>query len=72
MSFDDPGRQFEETEKLPYEYQQHGPQSPITDAGHLSDPTDKLHSLHRGLAARQVSMIAIGGAIGSKPLSVTP
>ncbi|KAK4542481.1 hypothetical protein LTR36_006733 [Oleoguttula mirabilis] len=55
----------DEAEKLPYEYQQYGPQSPITDAGHLSDPTDQSHSLHRGLTARQVSMIAIGGAIGT-------
>lgn len=54
-----------DTEKLPYEYQQYGPESPITEAGHLTDPADEHHSLHRGLQARQVSMIAIGGAIGT-------
>ncbi|KAK5113031.1 hypothetical protein LTR85_011053 [Meristemomyces frigidus] len=59
------GGRDEEAEKLPYEFQTYGPQSPITDAGHLSDPTDKLHSLNRGLTARQISMIAIGGAIGT-------
>ncbi|KAK5109888.1 hypothetical protein LTR62_006495 [Meristemomyces frigidus] len=55
----------QDTEKLPHEYQQYGPESPITEAGHYSDPEDKGHSLHRGLSARQVSMIAIGGAIGT-------
>ncbi|TKA75145.1 hypothetical protein B0A55_03990 [Friedmanniomyces simplex] len=55
-----------DAEKTPYEYQQpHGPSSPITDAGKLSDPNDRQPSLHRGLSARQVSMIAIGGAIGT-------
>lgn len=29
-----------------------------------SDPDDPGHSLHRGLSARQITMIAIGGAIG--------
>ena len=28
-------------------------------------PTDKHHGLHRGLSARQVSMIAIAGTIGT-------
>ncbi|KAF3908281.1 hypothetical protein AA313_de0205838 [Arthrobotrys entomopaga] len=31
----------------------------------LSDPDDVGHSLHRGLQSRQVTMIAIGGAIGT-------
>ncbi|KAK6343563.1 hypothetical protein TWF730_011153 [Orbilia blumenaviensis] len=31
----------------------------------LSDPEDAGHSLHRGLRSRQVTMIAIGGAIGT-------
>lgn len=31
----------------------------------LSDPEDAGHSLHRGLQSRQVTMIAIGGAIGT-------
>lgn len=30
----------------------------------LSDPNNAKQSLHRGLSARQISMIAIGGAIG--------
>lgn len=50
---------------LPEEYQQYGPESPITEIGHLSDPAAPNESLHRGLQARQVSMIAIGGAIGT-------
>ncbi|KAK0322514.1 amino acid transporter [Friedmanniomyces endolithicus] len=55
-----------DTEKTPYEYQQtHSVSSPVTDAGKLSDPNDRHHSLQRGLSARQVSMIAIGGAIGT-------
>ena len=51
--------------KLPYDYHQYGPEDPISAAGHLSDPTDKQHSLHRGLSARQVTMIALGGALGT-------
>ena len=31
----------------------------------LSDPDDAGHSLHRGLQARQITMIAIGGALGT-------
>ncbi|KAK5732159.1 amino acid transporter [Elasticomyces elasticus] len=56
-----------DAEKTPYEYQQpYGSGSPVPhDAGKLSDPDDQGHSLHRGLSARQVSMIAIGGAIGT-------
>ncbi|KAI7533969.1 hypothetical protein KC316_g16635, partial [Hortaea werneckii] len=54
-----------EKAKLPYEYQQYGVEDPITVPGHLSDPTDERHSLQRGLSARQISMIAIGGAIGT-------
>ncbi|KAI7624622.1 dicarboxylic amino acid permease [Hortaea werneckii] len=54
-----------EKAKLPYEYQQYGVEDPVTAPGHLSDPTDERHSLQRGLSARQISMIAIGGAIGT-------
>lgn len=51
-------------EKAPYQLEQYGsPDSP--KLGGLSDPVDPSHSLHRGLQARQVSMIAIGGAIGT-------
>jgi amino acid permease len=31
----------------------------------LAEEVDKTHSLHRGLASRQITMIAIGGAIGT-------
>ncbi|KAK5126175.1 hypothetical protein LTR08_005014 [Meristemomyces frigidus] len=55
-----------DVEKLPYEYTQHNPPSPMTGSDHLSDPADaENHSLHRGLTAPQISMIAIGGAIGT-------
>ncbi|KAK0859687.1 amino acid transporter [Friedmanniomyces endolithicus] len=54
-----------DAEKTPYEYQQTHSVSSPADAGKLSDPDDRHHSLHRGLSARQVSMIAIGGAIGT-------
>jgi amino acid transporter len=37
----------------------------VGDQNQLSDPKDVHNSLHRGLQARQVSMIAIGGAIGT-------
>ncbi|GAB7356962.1 hypothetical protein MBLNU459_g7802t2 [Dothideomycetes sp. NU459] len=39
--------------------------SPLTEEGHLTLPEEAGHSLHRGLQSRQVSMIAIGGAIGT-------
>lgn len=42
---------------LPEEYHQYGPQSPITEIGHLSDPAAPNESLHRGLQARQVGEI---------------
>ncbi|KAF7188789.1 Dicarboxylic amino acid permease [Pseudocercospora fuligena] len=64
ISAEDQPRKLDE-EKLPYEYQQYGAESPVTEVGVLSDPKDSHHSLHRGLSARQVSMIAIGGAIGT-------
>jgi yeast amino acid transporter len=51
----------EEAQKEPYAYT--GPH--IDNPHHLSDPNDANHSLHRGLSARQVTMIAIGGAIGT-------
>ncbi|KAF7363396.1 AA-permease domain-containing protein [Mycena sanguinolenta] len=31
----------------------------------LNEPSDANHSLHRGLKARQISMIALGGAVGT-------
>ena len=34
------------------------------DGDSLHDP-DEVHGLHRGLKARQISMIALGGAIGT-------
>ena len=40
-------------------------EEPVHNPDHLSDPRDVNHSLHRGLNARQVTMIAIGGAIGT-------
>lgn len=54
----------EEGHKPPYSYEQYSDQ-PITSHHQLSDPRDAHHSLHRGLSARQVTMIAIGGAIGT-------
>lgn len=33
------------------------------DNGHYQD--DEQHNLHRGLKSRQITMIAIGGAIGT-------
>ena len=48
-------------EKGVYDYQTS--EQPVPEAGTLSDPRDAGHSLHRGLQARQVSMIAIGGAM---------
>lgn len=54
-----------DNEKHQYGYEQDGYESPVPEIGELSDPRDKDHSLHRGLQARQVSMIAIGGAIGT-------
>ncbi|KAF2770610.1 hypothetical protein EJ03DRAFT_326235 [Teratosphaeria nubilosa] len=50
---------------LPHENDRYGSNCPVAHAGTLSDPTDAEHSLERGLSARQVSMIAIGGAIGT-------
>lgn len=40
-------------------------EAPIQNPDHLSDPRDANHSLHRGLNARMVTMIAIGGALGT-------
>jgi amino acid transporter len=45
-----------------YSYESHGDSNEIA---HVSDPADGDKSLHRDLTARQVSMIAIGGAIGT-------
>lgn len=62
--WDSPERGYpsDENGKTPYEYGTNTVD--IADAQHFSDPNDKSHSLHRGLSSRQISMIAIGGAIG--------
>ena len=52
----------EEARRPPYEYQ---PNADVPGVAELSDPRDIRHSLHRALSARQLSMIAIGGAIGT-------
>lgn len=46
-------------------YQEQYEQPHISNPDHLENPRDAGHSLHRGLSARQVTMIAIGGAIVS-------
>lgn len=61
----------DDNRKTPYEYQQYGADTVnVVDAQHYSDPNDKSHSLHRGLRSRQISMIAIGGALGVYILSI--
>lgn len=55
----------EEGQRPPFGYPQDGGEGPITAKAQLSDPRDIHHSLHRRLSARQVTMIAIGGAIGT-------
>jgi len=64
----------EDAEKTHYAYDQyHVDAAAAVGAGvtELSDPTDVNHSLHRGLSARQVSMIAIVRhhhlCLGSRP-----
>lgn len=52
-----------EGQKVPFEYELEGTTS--TNAGQLSDPTNEHNSLHRGLSARQITMIAMGGALGT-------
>lgn len=53
-------------EKAPYGLKEYdSPHSPVGEMNGLSEPDDPHYSLHRGLQARQVSMIAIGGAIGT-------
>jgi amino acid transporter len=57
---------YADSEKQPYDHQRYSPdRGPLTNPGGLSDPADEDHSLHRGLSARQISMIALGGAIGT-------
>lgn len=60
--YDDSEKQYssDEAHKHPNEYD-----TVYTEPQSLSDPRDVNHSLHRGLSARQVTMIAIGGAIGT-------
>ena len=48
-----------------YGYQSHEAEDLVHTKGYLSDPRDAHHSLHRRLNARQVTMIAIGGALGT-------
>lgn len=65
------GSSSDENRKTPYEYQQYGADAVnVADAQHYSDPNDKSHSLHRGLRSRQISMIAIGGALGTVTCSL--
>ncbi|KAK3114623.1 amino acid transporter [Teratosphaeriaceae sp. CCFEE 6253] len=52
-------------EKKSYEYEYGSASPPIPGATADADPDGKGQSLHRGLSARQVTMIAIGGAIGT-------
>lgn len=49
--------------KVEYGFKEHG-QIDSHDAQLYTDPDRKDESLHRGLKARQISMIAIGGAVG--------
>lgn len=55
----------EEGQKEPFGELHYEQDRPVDDPNRIADPTDPAHSLHRGLSARQVSMIAIGGAIGT-------
>lgn len=54
----------EEGQRDPFTNQQYDSNAGIGKDG-LTDPNDAGHSLHRGLSARQITMIAIGGAIGT-------
>ena len=64
------GSPSDENRKTPYEYQQYGADNVnVVDAQQFSDPNDKSHSLRRDLSSRQISMIAIGGAIGTSQCS---
>lgn len=49
--------------KAEYGFEEKGQHDP-RDVQIYSDPEHKDESLHRGLKARQISMIAIGGAVG--------
>ena len=51
----------QEAQKGAYDYQQQYEQPHVDNPNHMSDPRDADRSLHRGLNARQVTMIAIGG-----------
>lgn len=57
------GSPADSTRKTPYD-QQYTTDVSLEDAHHYSDPAEKGKSLHRDLTSRQISMIAIGGAIG--------
>lgn len=54
----------EDPAKIAQEYHKYNFHHRVTEVGHLFDPIDAHHSVHRGLSARQISMIAIGGALG--------
>jgi amino acid transporter len=43
-------------------YDKSPPSTPLHDDTHLKDPEE---TLHRDLKARQISMIALGGAVGT-------
>ena len=44
----------------------------VGDVQILSDPDHQDESLHRGLKARQITMIAIGGAVGKSNIPYRP
>lgn len=50
--------------KAEYGLKEHGDLYDAGDVQMYTDPDRKNESLHRGLKARQISMIAIGGAAG--------
>lgn len=54
-----------ESQKPEYGNQHNEAEDLVHTKGYLSDPRDAHHSLHRRLNARQVTMIAIGGALGT-------
>lgn len=54
--------------KTEYGFKEHGAID-AHDAQLYTDPDRKDESLHRGLKARQISMIAIGGAVGKSDIT---
>lgn len=56
--------------KAEYGFEEKAGQHDPRDVQIYSDPEHKDESLHRGLKARQISMIAIGGAVGKSDQSL--